>query len=323
MISKKSVRMMLGLAASILAIVIIIVSVDLREVWSYTRSVSLTTIFFLLALYLLSMGIRAWRWKMIIEQRQPVPFSTVFRGLVYGYMLNQLLPVKMGELARAEYLTRKEKNSRSFILGTIAVERVFDLLVIFLFLVASVIFSASLLNHVQSNWAPIAMFLILAILAVTAIYKLHWFKIPAKLLPEKPQAFINRVIDNLVDSFKVLRNPLVSLRIVIITLAVWLLTCASFYLICRDLGINIPAYAYLFIVSAGTFGMIIPSTSANVGVYHAVAMGAMMIFMVPREQALGFAVIAHAVDFIPNIVLGSVLSGLGSLEFLRGKDSHC
>lgn len=42
-------------------------------------------------------------------------------------MLNQLLPAKMGEIGRTEYLTRKSKNSRSFLLGTILVERIFDM----------------------------------------------------------------------------------------------------------------------------------------------------------------------------------------------------
>jgi uncharacterized membrane protein YbhN (UPF0104 family) len=89
---------------------------------------------------------------------------------------------------------------------------------------------------------------------------------------------------------------------VVVSIIIWSITLVMFFIIMKDLSISIPFYAYFFIVSAGTFGMIIPSTSANVGVYHAVAMGSLMLFMVPKEQALSFAIIAHAFDFFPNII---------------------
>jgi len=65
--------------------------------------------------------------------------------------------------------------------------------------------------------------------------------------------------------------------------------------------------------------MIIPSTSASVGVYHAVAMGALMVFMVPKTEALTFAIIAHAFDFLPSVILGAVIFGYGRLIDLSNK----
>jgi uncharacterized protein (TIRG00374 family) len=238
----------------------------------------------------------------------------VFRGLAYGYMLNQLLPVKMGELARAEYIARKESTSRSFMLGTIAVERVYDLLVVFLFFLASIFFSNMLLGHVSSNLLQVALFCAVAIVAVVMIYNLKWLKYPAQLLPEKARKFVLKVINNLNDSFYCLKDSKIFLKSTALTLSVWALTLLSFYLIACDLGIQIPACAYLFIVSAGTFGMIIPSTSANIGVYHAVAMGALMIFSVSREQALSFAIIAHALDFFPGVLTGGIFYVLGTIN---------
>ena len=314
MTRKQKYRVWLGLAISLIAVVIVVKSVDVQEIWSNLSKVSLGTIMSLFALYLLSMGIRAWRWGTIIKQRKQVAFGQVFRGLVYGYMLNQLLPAKMGELARAEYLVRTEKSSRSYILGTIAMERLFDLLVIFLFFVASVIFSASLMKQFKSNLFQVGLFLLIASLAVFAVYNLRWFKRPAQLLPKKPREFVYRVIDNMADSFKVLRDSMLSAKALIMTLMIWALTCISLYIIASELSIMIPSYAYLFLVSAGTFGMVIPSTSANIGVYHAITMGALMLFMVPKEQALSFAIVAHAFDFFPAILLGSILLGSSELK---------
>lgn len=316
MLRKKWIKIGLGLLLSVLTIVFILSSVDLGQVWSNLKGLSFITIPILCLVYSAGLIMRVWRWKGIINQRSSVPFKLVFKALVFGYMLNQLLPAKVGELARVEYIREYDKQGRSFLLGTILVERLFDLLVIFLFFGASILFSSTLMNNLRSNLLPVILFVILAALATFIILNLEWLKKLTRYLPVKIRTFLDKVIDRLVQSFKIFRDGRATLVTLLNTFLIWGLTCLMFFLIAHDLGIRIPAYAYLFLVSAGTFGMVIPSTSANIGVYHAIAMGALMLFMVPREQALSFAIIAHAFDFFPAIILGGMTVGYGGLKRL-------
>lgn len=306
----------LGFVLSIGSIVFILTQVDLSVVWQDLQRLSLTTIVTLILLYLAGILLRAFRWRTLLIQRSAVPIAWVFKSLIYGFMLNQLLPAKMGELARAEYLTRKDNSSRSFILGTIAVERLFDLFTVMILFVSSVIFSPMLQNLLRSSWISLAIFLLVVGILLWSIYNMKVLKKVLKFIPDRVRAKLEKIIDNLEKSFSVFRAPNTSLLVIIYTFIIWLVTCVMFVLITSDLAINLPWYGFLFLVSAGTFGMIIPSTSAGVGVYHAIAMGALMLFMVPREQALSFAIIAHAFDFFPAIILGSLILGYGGVKRL-------
>lgn len=314
MTRNRRLSVFIGIVISLIAVVGILYFVDLNEVWQNLRKLSWEIIAVAIFVYVLGMVVRALRWFLIIAIRKKVSFYTVFKGLVYGYMLNQLLPAKIGEVARAEYLKRKSSSGRSFMLGTIAAERIFDMVIILLFLGIAIVFSETIMSKIKTQWVSIAIVVSGLILLVFLLYNVHMLKKLTKYLPAKINGFVDRVLDNLGESFYVFKSFGSIFKILLLTLIIWLLTCLVFFLIIRNLDIQVPIYAYFFIVSAGTFGMIIPSTSANVGVYHAVAMGALMLFMIPKDKALSFAIIAHAIDFFPSVILGGVFSGIGSIR---------
>lgn len=302
------------------AVVIIVLLVDMQEVWGNLKKLSLPVIAAVSSLYLLNMFIRTLRWKLIIAQRTGIRFNLVLKALIYGYTLNQLLPLKMGEIGRAEYLNRQTGESRSFLLGTIVVERIMDMFIILMFFGFSILFSETVLNNLKSNLFSVTFFISAFLGGFFLFLNLGIVKTLAKYLPPKAEQFIGHVIDNLTESVSLFTSYTKVSIVLLLSLLVWGLTCFSFYLIIKDLNISVPFYAYFFVVSAGTMGMIIPSTSANVGVYHAVAMGALMIFMVPDIQALAFAIIAHAFDFFPAVLLGAaffIYGRLNSLNSLR------
>ncbi len=278
------------------------------------RKLSWEIVAIAIIVYIAGMLVRALRWFLIISTRGKVAFYTVFKGLVYGYMLNQLLPAKIGEVARAEYLTRKSTPGRSFLLGTIGAERIFDMVIILLFLGISIVFSETIMSKIQAQWISIALIIVGLGVLIFLLHNVHLLKKLTRFLPAKIKGFVDRVLDSLGESFNVFKSFGSIFKILLLTLLIWLLTCLVFFLIIQDLHIEVPFYAYFFIVSAGTFGMIIPSTSANVGVYHAVAMGALMLFMVPKAEAISFAILAHAFYFFPAIILGVKLFGFSQIR---------
>ncbi len=73
------------------------------------------------------------------------------------------------------------------------------------------------------------------------------------------------------------------------------------------MGVSLPFHAYFFIVAVSSMGMVIPSSPGNIGVYHAIAMGAIMLFMVNKDTALAIAILANIFDLIPSIILGTLV----------------
>lgn len=316
---KKIINLGIGLITSLILVVFLLYFVDFHEVIANIKKVNVITLIILLIIYFISIILRSYRWKYIIGQQRPQHLKVVFKAFVYGYMLNQLLPAKLGEVARAEYLAQKENSGRTYFLGTIVVERVFDVAVISLFLAFSVLFSDTVLNLVKGNYLIIILFIAIILTIIILAINLSLFKKITSLLPDKLEQISNRIIDNITSAFKLFTSPKQIILLFFMTLFIWCITCFIFYLIINDLNITLPYYAYFFIVSAGTFGMVIPSTSGNIGVYHAVAVGALMLFMVPKENALTFAIIAHAIDFFPSIIIGLITVSIGRIKYIKSK----
>lgn len=254
------------------------------------------------------MAIRAARWKRLLKQEKIVPLGTVLSALGIGFMVNNVLPAKIGELVRAEFIARKEKLSRGFALGTVFVERMLDVLLLVFFLFISVIFSRALVKIIYSNrWSLFLIIFLIFFILFFLINKKYRERIFLIIIPKKFQTQLSNFFSKLSKSVSFLKKKKVFTKIIIQTMAMWLCTVLSYFIIIKGMGVSLPLYAYLFIVSASTIGMVIPSSPGNIGVYHAVAMGSIMVFMVDKDTALAIAIIVYAFDLIPNIIFGTVV----------------
>lgn len=296
----------LGLIISLIFIVLILKVVDFRGVAAAFSQFKLEYLFILAGLYLYGMVIRTIRWQMLLRQDKKISIPFVFEALAVGFMINNILPAKIGEFARAEYIARYRQISRSFSLGTVFAERMLDTLLVVIFLVLSILFSKTLLAIVKTNiWLfAILVGLILVILIFLLSKKLR--KSFVKRMPKKYQIRLDEILNRAAKSVNFLKHKHLFGKIFILTLLIWLGVLAGYLVIFRGFGIHLPIYAYLFIVSAASIGMVIPSTSANIGVYDAVVMSAIVIFMVNKDTALAIAAIAHAFDIIPSVILGMI-----------------
>jgi uncharacterized protein (TIRG00374 family) len=131
-----------------------------------------------------------------------------------------------------------------------------------------------------------------------------WF---VNFLPESGRLKIEKIVFSFTDAMKFVKNKKMLAGVGLFSFMIWGLTLLSTYSILWGLDVILPVYAYLFIIAAGVFGMVIPSTSGGIGVYHAISTAALLLFRVVPEKALAFAIISHAFDFFPNIILGIIL----------------
>lgn len=317
---KKKITIYLGLIISVIFVILIFRVVDFHGVVAALAKFNLNYIPYLLALYLLGMFFRTIRWRMLLNQSKTVSFGNVFDGLVIGFMVNNLLPAKIGELLRADYIARRERLSRSFTLGTVFAERMLDIFLVIIFLFVSVIFSKRLFTIIKANVWLLVVIVAIIIFVLMILLSRNLQKRFSKLFPPKYQEFFESVLKHGAKSLNFLRRKRIFFQILILTTVLWLLALIVYFVIFKGMGLKLPIYGYFFIVSVGAIGMVIPSTSANIGVYDAVVMSAIMLFTVDKDTALAIAVIAHAFDIIPNVVLGLIVlvkNHLSLLSFWR------
>ena len=140
---KKSlaISLIVGIILSVLALYLAFRNVPFSELLTYLASINYIWILPSVLIVFVSFSLRAYRWQIILESTQHVKFWQAFHPLMVGFMINCILPGRVGEVARPAMLLKTEKVPFSTGLATVAAERVFDLvtlIVLFTVLLATV-----------------------------------------------------------------------------------------------------------------------------------------------------------------------------------------
>ena len=119
-------RFSLALVVSALFMLLLLYQVDLTEIRSALLGANYLYVAPAIALYFGAVYFRSVRWRYLLSPLRIFPVSRLYPVIVIGYMANNLLPARLGELVRSYYLARRENFNVSPALATIAVERVYD-----------------------------------------------------------------------------------------------------------------------------------------------------------------------------------------------------
>src|SRR5512147_18292 len=126
-------QLWLGLAVSAIFLWLALRNLKLEEVFGYLQTANYGWLLPGIAVYFLAVGGRTWRWHYLLKPLKEVSLRRLFPVVTIGYMGNNVYPARAGELLRAYVLKRNEQVSASASLATIVVEKMFDGLVMLLF----------------------------------------------------------------------------------------------------------------------------------------------------------------------------------------------
>lgn len=307
-----------GLVFSIFALLLIYTGIDIKSAFNAISNIQLRLIILLLLLYSSGLMLRTLRWKLLISLRTQLHLWGAFQALVIGFFLNNILPIKLGELGRVEYLKKKFGISRSFLFGTILVERLLDLIFVILLFVFSVFFSETIRAIFIKNRLIVISLATIVVMVVLVIYRFDLFNSAIRFIPDRFQRSITGVVKKFREAFLILNRLDLVLLVVIATVLIWLISLLISYFVAQSFNISIPWYGYMFVVSIGILGFLIPSTSGGIGVYHSVAVAALLVFHVSPEKALAYSIVTHALDFVPALIIGIFILGFGTgITYIR------
>jgi uncharacterized protein (TIRG00374 family) len=308
-------KIAIGIILSFLLIFYLFYKIDFNSVVQSIIKFNAWVLLILLTVYIAGMFLRTYRWQLLITQREDLNKWLVFKALAIGYMVNNLLPARIGELARMEYLKRKKNIARSFLLGTIYIERIIDLILVLLIFSFSLIFSQSgRTMFLQNKWIFLAIFILIMSSFFLMLSPGNLIKM-LSFLPVKVRFYIEKFFHSFSESIYFVKDRNLFFRISLQSLFIWFLTLLTSYLILSGLNVSLPFYGYFFLVAVGVLGLIIPSTSGGIGVFHAIATAALVLMGVQPDKALAYAIIAHAFDFIPNIIIGLAVTIIEGISF--------
>jgi uncharacterized protein (TIRG00374 family) len=302
-------RIYVGLGFSLVALALAVRDVDLTGVGNAIGAADGMVLAIALGSYLLTVTAKAARWRLLLSTQFTPSLSRAFSVLSIGLLVNAVAPARLGELARAYVLGESESRSKAFVLGTIAVEKLLEVLSLSLavaLLLSQLVLPGWLLEPVQASSAILALFFAAATLLVwrrrLAIQALDW--VASKDLAGWP-GWLARQAEQGFRSLSVFGRPRLMLGLVLWSLVILVLGASTNYLVCTALGLSPPILAPLFLLVVLQAGVAVPSSPGKIGVFHYLTILALSVFGVPREAALGVGVVLHLTVYLPTVLIGA------------------
>jgi uncharacterized protein (TIRG00374 family) len=301
------VKILLGIAISAALLVWLFWNVDLRAVAARLSDTQWGWLAVSIALNLGSLWARAARWRHLFPQGAHP--SHLLNAVMIGYMGNNLLPLRAGEVLRVYVVTRRGQRFWTTV-TTLVVERALDGLAVGIVL-AFVFFLIPTPREVA--WAAeIFVALVLAMLvvlvAITAaplpcrilIHSLtyRWPGIERRLLV---------VFDTMSDGLQGMRRPSQLLPTAIWSVAIWVAIVASVWTCFQAARLDLPVTAALCVIAFIGLGVSLPSSPGFIGVIQAATVLALSFFGIGKADALGFSLLMHASQFVPVTLWGLLL----------------
>ncbi len=290
-----------------------------------------------LALVVVSLFLRTWRWQWLLRSVGRVPFGPAFRAACIGIGANMVLPARAGEFLRAYAIGRSTGISKTAAFATLVVERIFDGLTILLSLVVVVLLVGVESPVLKRIGIVGGLFYFGALAGVSLFYfRQAWFtSIVERLLPERWATRASNLLDSFATGLDVLRDGRQLLIVSLQSLLTWFVIALSFYpvMLAFDFGAAVPLYAPFLLVPLLALGLTIPAAPGGVGImqymsvlalqlsFGAVGAGLALDF---AEQAAAFSLLLHFSQAAPEIVLGAwafTTEGLSWGEVEMGRES--
>jgi uncharacterized protein (TIRG00374 family) len=312
---KKHWKFWIGIVISAGILYLAFHRIDFRQLLHNLQGANYLYLIPILAVLFLSMALRALRWGYLLRPIKKIRFHSLFEGMIIGFMANNVLPVRMGDILRAYIIGRSERIKKSASLGTVVVERLFDGFTVLALLVVVLVFiqlppgSMAFKRGLQmGGYITMAIcgfaFVILFIIKTQT----RWF-LKIALFFTRP--FSSRVAKNGISSIKSFKEGLVavdSTETVVIALlysiVIWAVFAYSIYLMGFAFGLKLSISAAVMVLLAICLAMMIPSTPGFIGPYHASVAYALVLYNIPLEKALSLSLVFHATNYIPITLAG-------------------
>ncbi len=303
-------RLLIGILVSVFFLWLAFRKVDYQELAQALKNANYLWVFPNMALMVFSMWLRAYRWKFMVNPIKKLGLHRLFSSTMIGFMANNILPIRLGEIVRAYSLGTKAGISKTASFATIVVERVFDgfSLLVLLWI--------TLLMSPFPDWVKRAANLTLVI-NLAALLVLIFLEIKTeptlrflnRLFGFLPHRMSNRFIELLLKfttGLKVFRDLPSMLWILIFSVFVWGVVGISNYFIFLAFDLHPPVQASFILLVMVSLAVMIPASPGYVGTFHFFCIAALGLFGYGKNIALPFAVVLHASQYIPITLIGLI-----------------
>jgi len=319
----------LGGGVSLALLLLLLYQVDLGEIKDALREANYFLLAPSVAIYFVAVLFRAVRWRYLLAPMGVFPVRRLYPVVIIGYMANNLLPVRLGEVVRSYYLSRQENVNTSSALATIAVERVYDGIALLAFAALSAPWLLLLgeFDGAANVSRTAGVIFLVATIAAFSIFLMLFTLLGSSpsfagrmegwlnIVPAGPRPKVKGAFRTFVAGLTVLNSPSKHLGLFIYSLPVWLLEGSMYFMLAYSFGIDehfdsvgVLILVVLLLTATSNLATAVPSAIGGIGPFEIVAQQTLMALGVGASLAGAYSGFVHLVAlWLPVNLVGLAL----------------
>lgn len=308
----RSFRFWAAIAVGVLLIALFLLATDPSEIADAFEDANYWYIAPAVVVLFLSFFLRCYRWSILMRPVAAISPRRLFSYSIIGYMANNLLPARAGEVVRAYILGERERVSTMGTLGAIAVERLFDgCVLVLMLLTAGAVVGLGDTSLRAIAIAGAALFSV----ALVAFYWLTFreeraYRLADYLLVRLPQGLAGRLrphVNSVIGALRSVHDWRSVLLVAFFSLLGWTVEAGAYAIVGLAFGIEIGFAHYVLLLAAANLAIIIPTFFGGTGPFEWAAKLVMVNAGLAGGLAAAYAIVAHAVVVAPATVVGLIL----------------
>jgi uncharacterized protein (TIRG00374 family) len=310
-------RAAIGIAISVGAIWILLRSVDVGAAIDVLRRANPAMVGLMVVSVFLDVAFRGARWRALLAPIRALPYPRVLGYTYVGYLANNVLPARLGELVRSHALGEGEGLSRPTVLGTVVVERIVDTVIVVA--VAGTVVLALGVGGVVST-AVVLGAIFVAILVVGLFVAVQSHRLPGADRVTALAERVPRLLDlgrRLREGLAVVGRPRALAAALGFSVLAWTFSIATFVVGGAAVGLQLSPAQGALLSSGVALATIVPSAPGYLGTFELTAVGLATQFGIASDTAFAMALLVHAMILLVTSVGGALAAlrlgvGLGT-----------
>lgn len=306
---RQHLQLLIGFGISAIFIYYLLPGLKLDEVGAALRTANYWWILPGVAVYFVGLGARTWRWHYMLRHLKPISLGRLFPVVCIGYFGNNVYPFRAGEVIRSYVLKRKENIPMAASLTTVIIERIFDGLVMLLF-----VFLALPFAPIPAAYRQFVVVLTVLLVLATGIFVwmasqpalmtrlYNWFA--TRLLPSPIRTRIDDIFQRFMEGIQSLSSPRDIGMIFLTSIFVWLMETVKYWFVMHAFPFEVSFLALMLMNGIVNLATTLPSAPGYVGTFDTPGIETLVAYGVGRDLAAAYTAVLHIALWVPVTAVG-------------------
>ena len=302
-------KLIIGLLITIGCLAIALWGIEWEQIQEGFQQANYFTLPILMGLLFGVFWLKAIRWRLLLQPLRKFRTKEVVPSLMIGFMGNNVLPAHLGELLRIFVLGREFSLSKAAVFSSVVLERLFDMLVILLFLLMSLLLMDSLPSWVSTTLIFVSVFAALSILLLAAymFWTRRFIRATRWIFFFLPERFGQKITDAMeagVLGLTSIQSGGLAFWVGLTSILQWALMAGMVYVSLWSFGLHLTPLASLLIIGVSALGVTIPSSPGFFGIIQLSFWVSLQLFGVDKADAFASSIYYHLSGYIPVTLVG-------------------